>query len=134
MENPVKLFENIKYCDVCHRPLSSEYEKDLCPVCMEEEMFSQVREYIRANDVNEYDVAEHFDLPLRQVKDWIREGRIEYKTDQPVKMTQLHCLECGAPIAFGSYCQTCYKLKHTPKATYVRSDDPENRMRFLEKD
>ena len=135
VDKPMGTFENVKYCEICHRPLPLGYENDLCPVCKEEELFSQVRDYIRANDVNEYDVAEHFDISLRQVKGWIREGRIEYKTDQPVTITPLHCVSCGEPIAFGSYCQTCYKLKHTPKATYVKgSQNVENRMRYLEAD
>ena len=78
MDKPMDAFEDIKYCDICHRPLPMEYKPNLCPICKEEELFSQVRDYIRAHDVNEHDVAEHFGLPVRQVKDWIREGRIEY--------------------------------------------------------
>ncbi|MCI8893921.1 MAG: hypothetical protein HFI41_04585 [Lachnospiraceae bacterium] len=133
MDKPMDAFEDIKYCDICHRPLPMEYKPNLCPICKEEELFSQVRDYIRSNDVNEHDVAEHFGLSVRQVKEWIREGRIEYKANQPISITPLYCLACGATIAFGSYCQTCYKLKHAPKATYVKGDmDIESRMRFLE--
>ena len=128
-------FQDIKYCNICHRPLPMEYKENLCPVCKEEELFSQAWEYIRVNNVNEHDVAEHFDISVRQVKNWIWEGRIEYKTNQPVKMTPIHCVSCGASIAFGSYCQTCYKLMNTPKATYVKDlQDMENRMRYVEPD
>lgn len=127
------IFENMKYCKICQRPLPLKYEGDICPACQEEELFADVREYIREQDVTEYDVAERFDIPLRQVKGWIREGRIEYKTDKQVTLPKMHCMECGASITFGTYCQSCYKLKNA-KATYVKELTLDTQMHFLKKD
>ena len=44
------------------------------PLVRKHSFFRNVRDYIRANTVNEYEVAEHFHIPLRQIKEWIREG------------------------------------------------------------
>lgn len=130
MEN-MSLFENIKFCSICHRPLPLEYEKDMCPVCEENELFSRVKDFIRSRDVTEYQVADEFQIPLRKVKNWIKEGRIEYKEMKKETIKELRCVSCGEPIQFGTYCQKCYKLKNTPKAAYVKQPE-EDRMRFLE--
>lgn len=123
-------FENIKYCQICHRPLSVDFEKEMCPVCEENELFSKVRDFIRSKDVTEYDVVEEFQIPLRKVKNWIKEGRIEYKEVQHT-IKELKCVVCGEAIKFGHYCQKCYKLKNTPKAT-VKLQEHEERIRFLD--
>ncbi len=104
------LFENYKYCEICRRPLPLTYEDNLCPDCQEMQLFREVKEYIRQNDVTEYDVADHFKIPLFQVKGWIREGRIEYKEDPKVSaIKNIHCQKCGAAISFGTLCPKCLK-------------------------
>ena len=70
--------DKYKYCEFCGRTLPKHYEGTLCPTCQEAQLFRNVRDYIRANTVNEYEVAEHFHIPLRQIKEWIREGRISF--------------------------------------------------------
>lgn len=125
------LFENIKYCKICHRPMPMDFEEDICPGCEENELFNRVKDFIRSRDVTEYQVAEEFNLPLRKVKGWIKEGRIEYK-ERPEKIQSLHCISCGEPIQFGSYCQRCYKLQNTAKGGLVAMKE-DDKMRFLEK-
>ena len=94
MEQPQDLFGNYKYCEECKRPLPLTYKENLCPSCIEQKLFREVKEYIRENDVNEYDVAQHFHIPHMQVKKWIREGRIEYKDDHLNTIT-MHCTRCA---------------------------------------
>lgn len=125
------LFENVKYCSVCRRPLPLNFEPDRCPLCEENELFHQVKEFIRSRDVTEYDVAEKFHISIRKVKGWIKEGRIEYKDLPEKKIDGMHCAICGEPIQFGAYCQKCYKLKNAPKYEYTGTVEDE-RMRFLE--
>ena len=96
-------------CLHCHRALPSSYTGSICPSCRDNELFREVKEYIRAYDVNEYDVAAHFHIPLRKVKEWIREGRIEYK-DGYSEGLAIHCQNCGVKINFGSLCPRCLKL------------------------
>lgn len=73
------LFENQKYCEECHCLLSASYEGTLCPRCLDQKLFREVKEYIQSNNATAYDVATHFHLPLGRIKEWINSGRIEYK-------------------------------------------------------
>lgn len=114
----VSLFDNMKLCSVCHRDLPEKYEGDMCPVCQENQLFSEVKEYIRAKDVTEYQVAEHFNIPKMLVKKWIAEGRVEYK-EQEEKIVNLHCSVCGETITFGTLCQKCYREKYHTVAGFV---------------
>ena len=131
MEQPQDLFGNYKYCEECKRPLPLTYKENLCPSCIEQKLFREVKEYIRENDVNEYDVAQHFHIPHIQVKKWIREGRIEYKDDHLNTIT-MHCTRCGAPISFGTLCAKCMRQKEVSVHSSAREDVSDSRMRFIE--
>lgn len=132
MGHNMRLFGDYKECEFCKRPLPMDYDKTLCPHCIENQLFHEVKEFIRANDVNEYQVAEEFHIPVRQVKEWIREGRIEYKM-QPKNLSTDYCVSCGAPISFGSYCSKCMKLASMKKGYSVNDIHMEDsRMRFLD--
>ena len=100
MDNPKSLFNNnTKVCENCKRPLPHDYKENLCPRCLDLALFREVKEFIRTHDVNEYEVAEHFKIPLRQVKSWIKDGRIEYKQSESAStIAGLHCQRCGAPV------------------------------------
>jgi uncharacterized paraquat-inducible protein A len=37
------LFENRRYCEECHCLLPTSYEGTLCPRCLEQELFHQVK-------------------------------------------------------------------------------------------
>lgn len=124
------LFENYSTCELCGRALPTNHKKVLCQSCLDAQLFMDVKEYIRANDVNEYDVAQEFDIPLSRVKQWIREGRIEYK-DKRLNSIKMHCLSCGAPITFGSLCSKCLRQQNTKGHSKIQEADP-SRMRFLE--
>ena len=102
------LFENYKYCEICSRNLPPDYAESICPVCSEHALFQLVKEYIRSEDVNEYQVADRFQIPLSLVRKWIREGRIQYKETTKNKV-RMHCQLCGVQIAFGSICPKCLK-------------------------
>ncbi len=72
-----------RICDKCGRPLPSSYLKSTCEGCLDHELYLKVKEFILANEVTEFDVAEHFDIPLEKVRKWIKEGYIEYKPKNP---------------------------------------------------
>lgn len=112
MDNPKSLFNNnTRVCENCKRPLPHDYKENLCPRCLDLALFREVKEFIRTHDVNEYEVAEHFKIPLRQVKSWIKDGRIEYKQSESAStIAGLHCQRCGAPVTFGTLCPKCLRL------------------------
>ena len=93
---------------------------------------NEVREFIRSHEVNEYEVAAHFDIPIGQVKAWIKEGRIEYKENSTPSIMGVHCQRCGAPVSFGTLCPKCLKVLNGNKGygkTY-RSDN--HKMRYVD--
>lgn len=126
-----KLFDEYKYCEICNVPMPLTYENSVCPGCVEEKLFRDVKEYIRSNDVTEYDVAYEFHIPIRKVKKWIQEGRIEYKEDITQKnIMDVHCKICGKPISFGTICSSCLKQSASSNQVLVSSkQETENRNR-----
>ena len=73
-----KTDENVHECKQCGRILNKMYRDEICPECKDLNLFAEVKDYIRENDVKEIDVADHFGIPVAKVRRWIREGRIQY--------------------------------------------------------
>ena len=70
----------VKTCSVCGRriPISTPYDK--CKECMKNELFPKVKEFILNNyDVNEFMVAEEFGIDVYIVKEWVKEGHLQYR-------------------------------------------------------
>lgn len=126
---------NYKYCEYCGTTLPSTSKSIYCKRCQEIILFHEVKDFIRANDVNEYQVADYFNLPLRVVKGWIQEGRIEYKQTPEGGKTlnnRLVCESCGTPVTFGTLCRKCLKLMNNNMRGYgMQATTREERMRFL---
>lgn len=131
MEQRQALFGNYKYCEECRKPLPLTYKSNVCPSCTEHRLFREVKEYIRANDVTEYDVAEHFNIPHYRVKQWIREGRIEYK-DNHLNTISMHCTKCGEPISFGTLCAKCLRQQGSAGHSANLGKSENSRMRYLD--
>lgn len=123
----------IKNCKQCSRRLHPKYEKDICPECMELNLFNEVKEFIRNNEVNESQVAEHFGLSNTKVRSWIREGRIQYKNSEGKNFSQVHCQICGKPLDFGNLCTECRHLQGL-EVVSKRYKDEEGQMRFMDRD
>jgi len=67
-----------KLCKTCHCIIAKSSTDLICEACKERELFAEVKEYIRTHNVNEFQVAKHFNIPLSKVKSWIQDGRVEY--------------------------------------------------------
>lgn len=121
-----------KFCASCNRMLSVNYPDDLCPGCLDRVLFDEVRDFVRSNEVNEYDVAAHFDIPVRIVRDWIHEGRIEYKPRDEQSIGSTYCSRCGKKVNFGSLCQGCLKLLNGEKRQgfHIAPKGESGKMRF----
>jgi hypothetical protein len=128
------LFETYNVCSICGKRLPDSYTEDCCPSCLDARLLRDAKDYIRENNVNEYQVAEHFGIPVRTVKDWIRAGHIEYRTNTSASTFTLHCQHCGAPVTFGSVCPACLKMMNGSGKGYGlhSSSSGNEHMRFLE--
>ena len=128
-----KLFDGGKFCSWCHCPIPEDSENDLCKNGQASMEFREIRDYVREHDVNEFQLAEIFEIPLRQVKQWIREGRLEYKELQNT-MAGLHCQRCGKAIAFGNFCPECNLAEYGVQGGFeTLKDDADEQIRFYKK-
>lgn len=112
----------LKFCRICHVSLPTNSTVDICPVCKEQELFIDVKDYIREQDVTEREVAEHFHISLNKVRGWIKEGRITYKEAPGIKTEAVgsvkKCRECGMQLPSSSkdnICQTCLGILSASK-------------------
>ena len=79
----------------------------MCPACREasETKFQEVKDYIRENrGVGIQEVAEACEVDPAQIRQWLREDRLEVTEDSAVF---LNCEGCGAPIRSGKFCEKC---------------------------
>ena len=124
--------DSITDCKQCGRRLHPKYTKDICPTCMEINLFNEVKEYIRNNDVNESQVAEHFGLSHGKVRSWIREGRIQYKNTDGKTVSQVYCQICGKPLDFGNLCSECRHMQGF-EVVSKQYGDTQSQIRFIDK-
>ena len=128
-----ELFSEAPRCTQCGRYLPEVYEEDdICPVCKEANLFAEVKDFIRENDVREMDVAEHFDIPVSKVRKWIREGRIQYKGEVGQTISGIHCQICGKPIEFGTLCPECHRMQGL-QIVAKQYAEQKSEMRFFNK-
>lgn len=72
-------------CKGCGKPFARLSAQGYCEKCADYELYKKVKEYVRAHDnVNEWMVADVFDIPVERVKRWIKEGYLSYKDQKTV--------------------------------------------------
>ncbi len=78
-------FENPKpryrVCQKCGKPMARGTEGDYCEKCKNEVIYKEVKEYVLNNNVTELEVSDRFNIPLSKVREWIADGRLEYRND-----------------------------------------------------
>ena len=100
---------NVRNCRKCGKMFNYIQGPPICQNCKAalEQKFEEVKAYIREHKsakINE--IAENCDVEPRQIETWIREERLVFAGDSPVK---IFCETCGAPIFTGRYCEKCKK-------------------------
>ncbi|SDB38214.1 flagellar operon protein TIGR03826 [Pseudobutyrivibrio sp. YE44] len=131
----------VRNCRNCGRLFNYLGGMNICPACRDEveKKFQDVKEYIRENPrSNIQEIAEANDVSTSQIKQWIREERLQFADDSPMG---IECEICGATIKTGKYCDACKantanalaKSIEKPKAPEPPKEKPkkENKMRFL---
>lgn len=134
---------NVKNCKVCGRIYNYVAGPNVCPSCRDdmEAKFQEVKEYIRNHKgCGVQEVSEECDVEPAQIRQWLREDRLEVTEDSAIFLS---CEACGAPIRSGRFCEKCQVSmikgfkdvlgsgqKHAPKPA-ARKDDDSPKMRFL---
>ena len=99
-------------CEQCGKLFNSMGFFKLCPVCTErdEKDFSMIKEYLCEHPLAKvFDVANDLSIPIKQIKRYLRESRLEI-VEKNNKF--LSCEDCGKPIRTGKYCDECYRKFH----------------------
>lgn len=97
----------VRNCRKCRRLFNYLGGINLCPVCKDEleRSFLAVRDYIRDNPgSNLQEIGDETGVDVQQIRDWIKEGRLELSKGSPISIT---CEKCGATILRGRYCDRC---------------------------
>ena len=130
----------VKSCKRCGVLFHHVVGAPLCQKCKKkvEEDFQRVKEYLY-----EYPgaamatVCEELDVTVRQVKQYLREGRLSVTIDSPIG---LECERCKVRIITGRYCDNCIAAMSNQFSTTAKGmerksiskDEHKNRMRYLD--
>lgn len=132
----------VRPCKNCKRLFNYLGGVAICPACTEklEEKFQEVKEYIREHPhAALQEVSEVNEVTVKQLKTWVREERLKFSDDSPVG---IECMNCGAMIKCGKYCDSCrskmvntlgHAIKEAPKPEVHKRVSDGNKMRFLDK-
>lgn len=135
----------VRNCRKCGRMFNYLSGPVICPACRDaiEAKFQEVKKYIQQNGkASMHEISEECDVDTGQIQQWIREERLQFSDDSPIRVA---CESCGKMIGSGKYCNECKeKMMHqlngamgkhgiaveSPKETHQKS--AHNRMRFLD--
>lgn len=132
---------DVRNCKNCGS-LFNYVGRNVCPSCVRkmEERFNQVKQYIRENPgATISQVAEANDVTINQIKNWIREERLQLTKESAIG---IECERCGKLIKVGRMCDSCKReaandfmsvTSSVKKPEPVKKDNKDNkeRMRFL---
>ena len=132
---------DVRNCKNCGK-LFQYVGKPLCPACNKklEDKFFEVRDYIYENPTaNMSQVSEEMEVPIQQIKKWVREERLILSE---ASLDGVLCEHCGRPITSGRFCDKCKAAMannlrsalNRPRPMQQRSGgerDEGDKMRFL---
>ena len=100
---------SIKNCRKCGKMFNYMMGSPICPACREkiEKKFQEVKEYVREHKAASMkQITEDCDVERKQVEQWVREERLVFSDESPIKLA---CERCGAYITTGRFCDKCKK-------------------------
>ncbi len=107
-----KYIMTLNQCPRCKSFFYRISEETTCPECTEilEDQFRKITEYLQGkHHGNVREAAAVCGMEISQVKQWIREKRMELaEEDDSVQVT---CEHCGVPIRSGRLCGKCEQDK-----------------------
>lgn len=126
---------DVRTCRGCKRIFNYLTGPILCPACREalEEKFQEVKKYIREHKgTTILEVSEACDVEASQVKQWLREDRLELSEDSSILLT---CESCGKPIRSGRYCEACMNTVKSGLNQILKENAPKEKpLQRLTKD
>lgn len=134
---------DVRNCRKCGKLFNYVNGPITCPQCREaaEEEFVKVKKYVYEHSgCGIADVSEACDVPTQQIKQWLREERLEFSSDSSVG---LNCENCGVMIRSGRFCEKCKTemanglnsaFKKAPEPEVAKKKDMRDspKMRFLD--
>lgn len=132
----------VRNCANCGRIFNYTGGKPICQVCREhaDEAFQQVKEYVRENPGATINmVAEVNDVSPKQIKQWVKEERLQFADDSPVVF---QCEKCGKNIKTGRFCNECKDKRMDAFSRSIarpkkeapapkKTTSPSDKMRFI---
>ena len=115
---------NVRNCKSCGCIFNYVTGQVICPACREklEKKFQEVKEYIQENkSVGIQEVAQACDVDVNQIRQWLREDRLELATDSAL---YLNCESCGLPIRSGRFCDKCKANMTRELQSVIKSNKP----------
>ena len=134
---------DVRNCKKCGKLFNYVSGPMICQNCKEEleEKFQEVKKYVSEHPgCGIPEVTEECDVTPNQIKQWLREERLEFSTNTQVGLT---CENCGVLVRSGRFCSKCknsmandlqgmYKKKKT--MVEKKPDTKDNpRMHFLDR-
>lgn len=130
----------VRSCKMCKGLFNYLGGRPLCPKCIAalEDKFQDVKQYVIDNpNASISEVAEENEVPISQIKQWIREERLSFSKDSVVG---IECESCGAMIKTGRFCDSCKNKLHSGLENAIKKPEPvrevkkkeDPRMRFLD--
>jgi flagellar operon protein (TIGR03826 family) len=135
---------DVRNCKECKRLFNYIGGPQLCDACKDklEDKFQEVKEYLWENPkATVAEISEAKEVSTNQLRQWIREERLQLADDSPIAIT---CENCGKKIITGRYCQECKNKmarglteefglgKKAPDPEPSKRQDSSNKMRFLQ--
>lgn len=135
---------NVRNCKKCGKLFNYISGMPICPECRDlaEQQFQNVKKFIREHpNADMKEVAETCSVETGQIQQWIREERLEFTDDSPIK---LPCEGCGKMINSGKFCDACKNTMAKNLSNAIDKPKPveapkpkeqkhENKMRFLDR-
>jgi len=126
---------NVVNCRRCGKLFNYIAGNKICPMCKEEieKKFQEVKKYIQQNGhCDMMEVCEACDVDSAQIQTWIRQERLQFADDSPIKMigSGKYCPQCRDKLAKNlnsMMTKNVTELKNEPHKTM----DARSRMRFL---
>lgn len=98
---------DVRNCRKCGRLYNYVVGPNICPACRDamETKFKEVKEFVKNNrNATITAVCEACEVEPSQIQQWIREERLQFADDSPIKV---NCESCGTMIGSGRFCEKC---------------------------